>query len=219
MTFSITRRTGTVLATSLATTLAGVLAFATPAFAHTQITLDPAQAGAPSATMKVNAEAENEAAGIQSVQIFMPEGIDPAKITLAAGPEGWTLQAGPDNVTVSGVPLPEKTDAAFSLTFGPLPATASVLTFKTLVNYADGKIDRWIGAPGSSNPAPTVSLAAANAAPTTGAAIRSDGAAVDTAPAPGPASSNTAVWWIVGIVVVALAGAGLWVAARRRNAA
>ena len=216
MTFSITRRAGVMAATTLAATATAVLALATPAFAHTQITLDPARAGAPSATMKVDAEAENDSAGITSVQIFMPQGIDSAKVALAAGPDGWSAQAAADNVTIGGAALPPKTNAAFSLTLGPLPASAGVLTFKTLVTYSDGKIDRWIGAPNSSNPAPTVSLAPADAAPTTGAAIRSNDAAIDSVVAsPEASSSNGALWWIVGIVVAAVIAAGALVYARR----
>lgn len=215
MTLKISRRAGIVAATSLAT----VLALATPALAHTEISLDPAQAGASSATLKVRSEAENDAAGIESVQMFMPQGVDAAKVTLAAGPDGWTLKAGADNVTVSGTPLPTKADAEFSLKLGPLPATESSLTFKTLVTYADGKIDRWIGAPGSSNPAPTVSLAPAGAVSTTNdVVIRSEApGATSAVSAPDSSSSSGAIWWIIGIAVLAVAAVGLWLMARRRR--
>lgn len=215
MTLRITRRAGIVAATSLA----ALLAFAAPALAHTEITLDPARAGASSVAMKVNAEAENDSAGIKSVQIFMPQGVDPAKVTLLAAPDGWTVQSGADNVTVSGPALTPKTNASFSLMLAELPASETVVTFKTLVTYTDGKVDRWIGAPGSDNPAPTVSLAPANAPATTGPAIRSDDAAPTTAAAaPAPASSNGSTWWIVALVVLALIALGLWLMARRRRA-
>lgn len=218
MTLKISRRAGIVAATSLATVLATILATATPALAHTEISLDPAQAGAPSAVLKVKAEAENDSAGIKSVQMFMPQGIDPAQVTLAAAPEGWTVQPGSDNVTVSGAALQPKTPAEFSLKLGPLPATESSLTFKTLVTYADGKIDRWIGAPGSGNPAPTVSLAPAGAVQTTGAAIRSEAQAeVSAVSNPDSSSSGSTIWWIIAVIVLAIVAFGLWMMARRRR--
>jgi uncharacterized protein YcnI len=215
MTFRITRRAGVVAATCMAT----VLALAAPAFAHTEIQLDPAQAGAAGAVMKVKSEAESDTAGIASVQIFMPQGMDP-KVTLVSGPDGWKAQVGPDNVTVSGPALAKKVDAEFSLKLGQLPTTESVLTFKTLVTYSDGKVDRWIGAPGSDNPAPTVSLAPAAAVETTAPIKPSN--AENIAPASSVAepasSSNTTAWWLVGAIVVAMVAAGaVWVARRRRN--
>jgi len=167
--------------------------------------------------MKVNAEAENDVAGIASVQIFMPAGINPAEITLLAGPDGWAAKSAADNVTVSGPALPKKTDAAFSLKLGPLPTSETVLTFKTLVTYTDGKIDRWIGAPGSANPAPTVSLAPAAATPATSVpAIRSEAPAQTTGgETPAPSSSNGPLWWIIAVVVLVVIAVGVWLAARR----
>lgn len=215
MTSLTTRRAGIVAAA----TLAAVLALASPALAHTEISLDPAQAGAPSATLKVKSEAESDTAGIKSVQMFMPQGVDPSQVTLAAGPEGWTLQNGPDNVTVTGTPLAVKVDAEFSLKLGALPATATELTFKTLVTYTDGKVDRWIGAPNSDNPAPTVSLAPAGAVITTAPAIRSQQAQPTPSATPAPSSSNSAVWWILGIVALLIIAVGVWMVRSRRNSA
>ena len=99
------------------------------------------------------------------------------------------------------------------------------LAFKTLVNYSDGKVDRWIGDPGSDNPAPVLTLGAPAApavVPTTPSAVASTAPAV-VSPTPAPSltlqptplpkdgGSGTLVWIIVGaVVLVAAAGVVVW---------
>lgn len=202
-------------------TAGAVALWAGPALAHTEVELEPAQAGASNVTMKVTAEAESSKAGIASVQMVLPAGITPDQVSLAEGPSGWTLQPTTDGFTVSGTTLKVKTDAAFTVKIAKLPTDASTLTFKTLVKYSNGDVDRWIGAPSDSNPAPTVNLAPAPTpspspspsppAPTTAAA--SPAPAASTSDSPG----NTG--WIVAaaIAVLLVGGAIVWLVRRRRS--
>src|SRR5206468_3353957 len=134
--------------------LAATLAFAAPAFAHTEVELDQPQAGAANVSMSVTAEAENDRAGILSVQMVLPEGMAPADVSLVSGPAGWTLTQTANGFTVAGKPLRTGTDAKFVVRLAKIPETATTLAFKTLVNYADGKVDRWIEVPSPQNPKP-----------------------------------------------------------------
>jgi hypothetical protein len=107
-----------------------------------------------------------------------------------------------------------------------LPVDATVLTFKTLVTYTNGDVDRWIGAAADSNPAPFVSLTPA-ASPTVASpspsavattAASSPSAVTATATAAGGTSSSAG--WIVAAVVAAallILGVVVWLARRGRN--
>jgi hypothetical protein len=209
--------------------LAAVLLFASPAWAHTEIEIDNPQGGATNVTMTVNAEAENDSAGIRSVQMQLPAGITPAQVTLSSGPAGWTLTPDAQGFTVTGTPLPVKTDAKFVVKLAQLPPAGGILTFKTLVTYTDGKVDRWIeepttGNPSPQNPAPQVSIkpGAVTTSPsaTPSATVSPTTAPTSAAATPKSASSTSPVWLIVIALVVlaALGTAGLlW--RRRRSAA
>jgi hypothetical protein len=209
--------------------LATIVVAASPAAARTEIDLNPAQAGATNAVMTVNAEAESASAGITTVRMVLPPGITPAQITLSSGPAGWKLNPTGDGFTVEGSKLPTRTSAKFTITIAQLPATAGVLTFKTIVTYSDGKADRWIGAPSESNPAPTVSLrpaavastqpsaspSAAQPSPPTAAA-----AAASVTPLTASDSPGSGYWpIIIGALVLVVLGAIGWFALRSRRRA
>jgi hypothetical protein len=93
--------------------------------------------------MKVNAEAEGDAAGIASVR-SLPAGAARPRSACWPAPTTQTAAAGADNVTVghsvAGGPTPP------SRSSGQLPVNQPVLTFRRW-STTDGKIDRWIGAP------------------------------------------------------------------------
>jgi len=221
-------RLGTVTLAALAA-LACTLAVAAPAFAHTEIELDNPQAGATNVTMNVTAEAENDGAGIVSVRLVLPDGIAPTDASLVSGPAGWTLTQGTDGVTVAGAALKIGTDAKFTVRLAQLPATASVLVFKSLVTYQDGKVDRWIEVPGPSNlkpdhPAPVVSLrpapvVATSAPPTTGAPSPTPSAPTSVAPRAAANKGGTGLGWLIAVLVVLVAAAAVgYVVVRRRRA-
>jgi uncharacterized protein YcnI len=208
-----------------------VLGLGTPAFAHTKVVIDNPQAGATNVTMTVVPEAEAPKVGIVSVHVVLPDGITPDQVSLVSGPSGWTLTPTQDGYTVAGKALPVHVDAKHAVRLAQLPATATVLVFKTLVTYSDGRVDRWIEPPTASNPnpdqpAPTVTLKPAAAVPTTAAPTTAGpgpttDAPVTTTGAAAPASSGSgsgsgALPWIVGAVVLIAAAVGYAVVRRRR---
>lgn len=225
------------ITTGLATALA-LLGTAGPAAAHAEATIDNPTAGAADVTLTVTAEAESSSAGITSVRIALPPGINPGQVSLANAPSGWTLTANDDGYTVGGPALQVGADARHVVRIAELPATAGVLLFKTLVTYTDGQVDRWIEAPSASNPepaqpAPTVSLrpgpAATAATPTAPATPTPTGAAPETgATSAGPVAGSVAgsadgggSGWIVpvllGIVAAVAAAVAVAVVRRRRS--
>jgi Domain of unkown function (DUF1775) len=206
-----------------------LIAVAAPALAHTQATIDNPQAGATNVVLSLNAEAESTTAGIKSLDVTLPDGITPAQVSLVTGPNGWTFARTDRGFTLAGTALPVGTAAKASLRIAQLPATATLLAFKTLVTYNDGKVDRWIEVPSSAapsppNPAATVSLKpaaspTATGAPTNtlvspGAVARGAASPADTAPT---SKSDTTLLWVIvgaGLVLLVLIGVLLW---RRRT--
>ncbi|WP_433203929.1 DUF1775 domain-containing protein [Dactylosporangium sp. CS-047395] len=212
----IRRLVGTLTAT-VAVSAAVLALTAAPASAHVAVKADKAQAGATDVTITFSAEAESSKAGIASVKVALPAGIAPADVSLASGPSGWALAADADGFTVSGPALAAKKDAEYAVKVAKLPADATELAFKTLVTYTDGKVDRWIDAAGTDNPAPVLKLAAAapgaqaptsavsSVAPTSEAATPTTAAAAPittAADAANDEADSSATPWIVLAVVV-----------------
>lgn len=217
----------------------GAVALAGSAWAHTQVTAKPAQALATNAELSFSAAAESSKAGIASVRVVLPAGIAPADVTYVSGPSGWALAATADGFQVAGKTLPVGTDAKFKVKVKQLPNVRSI-AFKTLVNYSDGSVDRWIEIPSAANPdpanpAPVVKLAAAApgavaASPTLEAASVSPAPSVApsaqdstgtpaAAPSTAPASSgmNAGGWILLGVLAAVAVALGV-VFARRRSA-
>ncbi len=222
------RRTLRRALTIAATGLVGVLLLASPAAAHTEIELDHATAGATNVTMSVTAEAESSKAGIASVAVQLPAGITPDQVSLVSGPSGWALTTTADGYQVAGASLKTGVDAAYKVRVAKLPDTPGVLTFKTVVTYANGDADSWIGAPGADNPAPTVSLApgavtSASASPTASPTPSATTPPAEVLTTPGPtepdSDSGWPAWatWLIVLVVVAAAVATVIVLRRRRT--
>ena len=119
---------------------------------------------------------------------------------------------------------------ADGITIDLLPRDRTELPFKTLLRYADGREDAWIELPTDANPdpeqpAPTITVAAAPAVPTTTPSSSaapspavSPSAGADTtsstqqeAAAATTQDSSSTGWIVAGVVVVAVALAGvLW---------
>jgi uncharacterized protein YcnI len=190
------------------------------AYAHVEVEAEPAVGGSANAVVTFSAEAESSTAGIASVRVVLPAGIAPSDVTLAKAPAGWTLTATADGYEVRGRALPKGTDAVHSVTVARLPNVAE-LTFKTLVTYSNGSVDRWIGGKSDESPAPVLALTLGpeptptTAAPTSAPATTAP-ASVPAAPASAAsdAGGNAWVWLLLGalalvvvVVVVAMAGA------------
>ena len=188
-------------------------------------------AGSVNAVMTVNAAAESTSAGIASVRVVLPAGLTASALTLTSGPPGWTLTPTGDGYSVGGTPLPVGDNAVYAVTIARLPDDTR-LVFKTLVNYTDGNVDRWIEEPSTANPRP------ANPAPVVTLALNPNPNAPTTAaPAPATTSSNPSVvtvtasplpiaddsdgnpwiWWVVAAVVIAGALTAAILARRRRD--
>ncbi|MGI5242536.1 DUF1775 domain-containing protein [Dactylosporangium sp. CA-139066] len=215
------RRTVASGFTVAAVTAAVLLATAGPAAAHVEIKADKAQAGATDVTITFNAENESSKASIVSLEVALPAGIAPGDVTYVSGPTGWSLAPTASGYKVSGPALAAKRDAEYAVKVAKLP-DAKTVSFKTLVNYSDGKVDRWIDIPDGGaepdNPAPTLTLAPAAAAPSSAApsAPATSAAAPTTAPAATTATAGasggdgggSSLPWILGLVVVVVAVAG-----------
>jgi uncharacterized protein YcnI len=209
----------------------GAVALAGQAWAHVEVSAKPAQALATDSVISFSAEAESGSAGIASVRVVLPQGIAPADVSYVSGPAGWAFAATADGFTISGKALPVHADAAYKVKVKQLPDARS-LAFKTLVNYSDGDVDRWIELASASNPnpehpAPVLKLAAAVAAPSPTAVSLVSPAPSDspsaqassgTPEAAAPASSTMSAgsWIILALFVGAAAALGV-VFTRRRT--
>lgn len=223
-------RVNAQVATVLAVGAVGLVALASPAAAHVEVSADTSQAGAPNVTLTFVGEAESDSAGIASERVVLPAGIKPQDVTLVKAPAGWKLTANPDGFTVAGRALPVGKDATFAVKVAQLPADATKLAFKTVETYGDGKIVRWIeipqeGAEEPDNPAPMLTVRAAatppaaeptTPAPTTAAPALS--AAPTTAQAAPSSNADDATrWplWVGGVALAVVAGAVLILRRRR----
>jgi uncharacterized protein YcnI len=198
-------------ATAAGVGAAATLAVAGIAYAHVEVEADNPSAGASNVTVTFDAEAENSAAGIATIRVVLPAGIAPANVSLVEAPQGWQFTATDDGYQVAGAAQPTGQAVEHKVKIKKLP-DAAALTFKTLVTYGNGEVDRWIGDPGSENPAPVLALA------------NGPMDVVSVSPVPGEAGDGeeggtSPWWWVLGAaVLVAAFGAGLF-ALRRRNAA
>lgn len=201
------------------------------AYAHVDVSVEPAVAGSPNAVLTFDAEAESNSAGVESVRIVLPAGIAPTDVTLTSGPTGWTLTPGTDGYTIGGPALSVGEHVVHSVTVARLPDTTE-LVFKVLVTYTDATVDRWIeeatpANPRPANPAPVLNLAPnPNPAPTT--ATLAPTTPPVTTPAVPPSPSDAAapdgsdgggsgwVWWLLA-VIVAVAAVGTVILLRRRG--
>lgn len=193
--------------------LVAALAVTGVAYAHTEVEIEPAVAGSTNAVMTVNAAAESNSAGVASIRVVLPAGIPPSSVTLRSGPTGWTLTPTEDGYSVGGPALPVGENAVHAVTVARLPDETRIV-IKTLVNYTDGSVDRWIEEPTTANPqpqnpAPVVTLAP-NPTPQPATSAPATSAPATTAPAssPSPAAlepadgDNTWVWWVVAAIVI-----------------
>lgn len=213
------------------TTAAGVgliLLTAAPASAHVEAEAEgTARAGSGPITVAFTGEAESTTAGVVGLKTKLPDGIAPADVSLASGPDGWALAPTDNGFQVSGPALAPGTNAAFRVTIPRLPADTTTLIFPTVQRYADGSEDAWIepvldGQPEPDKPAPSITVAAAaNAAPQTSATESSPASSrppADAATKPASEESSTGTVAVIGSIIAAIAllGGGLWWLRKRR---
>jgi uncharacterized protein YcnI len=193
------------------------------AAAHVEVSAEGAVAGTGPVTLAFSAASE-AAAGITAMRTQLPEGIDPAGVSLAAGPPGWALTPTAEGFEVGGPALPVGADAEYAVTVAALPAGVTELAFPTVQVYADGTEDAWIerevpGGPEPELPAPVLAVTPGAATPSTPAPAAPTVAtepAAPTASAPAPAAAvddgSGSGWLVAAAAVAALAAVagGLW---------
>jgi uncharacterized protein len=186
----MTRRTFTIVAALAA-------ALALPAAAAAHVTVQPAQAPAGGfARLDVRVPNEDPSKATTKVVVQMPPGFAEASYEPVPGwrvavakrklatpvktDEGDTLteEVSKLTFTATGKGIAPGQFQDFGLSVGiPDRPVGTKLTFKALQTYAGAKVVRWIGAPGSAEPAPQVELVSA-------------GAGSGASPAPAAASSD-----------------------------
>ncbi|WP_328967476.1 DUF1775 domain-containing protein [Streptomyces sp. NBC_00239] len=239
MTRSRTSPRAARVAAAIAIAAALVVAGASTAFAHAEVTASDDRALAENVTLSFSSEAESDSAGIKELRIVLPAGIAPGSVVLKEAPAGWKFTPTPDGYSVGGTALKAGEDAKHSVVVRQLPDEKS-LAFKTVETYGDGKVSRWIEVPTGGqkveNPAPVLDLkpAAPDAKPVVPSPSPSPTPTpVQTSAAPTPssvpsasASVNSAAekkdeggstGLVIGILVALALGAGAAVWFKRRS--
>jgi periplasmic copper chaperone A len=216
-------------------------AIAAPA-AQAHVTLQPNEAPAGGFTrLNVRVPNEEDKANTTKVQVQMPPGFVQASYESVPG---WTVK-----VAKRKLAKPVKTDDGevteevseitwtgngkegviapgqfrdFGLSVAiPDGKPGSKLTFKALQTYDDGKVVRWIGPPNADEPAPQVTLTAAQkegaAAPSSGGQAATPAATTSKSDSDDFASKGLGIAALVIGILALIAGIGAFVAAGRRN--
>jgi len=164
-------------------TLAAAAALlAAPAVAQAHVTIQPPEAPAGSFTrMEVRVPNERDDAGTTKVQVQMPDGF--ASVSYEPVP-GWTVKVtkeeAPEPIDLHGEEVTEQVDTVTFTGDGkqgiiapgqfqdfgisvrtPEGEAGEKLTFKAVQTYESGEVVRWIGPEDADEPAPTVTLTAA----------------------------------------------------------
>jgi uncharacterized protein YcnI len=208
----------------------GAVTVAGAAFAHVEVSAEPAVAGATNAVVTFDAEAESSTAGIKSVRIVLPAGIAPSDVALKKGPSGWTLRKTADGYMVAGKALAKGKPAVHSITVARMPAERR-LVFKALVTYSDDAVDRWIEEPTTANPnpdnpapvlqlkpAPATTAPATTAPATTAPVVTASVSAAADAPPDSDSAGRAWLWWLLGAAVILAVATATVAAVRRRRA-
>lgn len=202
--------------------VSGLVLPVSQAWAHVEVSSEPAVAGASNAVVTFVAEAESDTAGVSAIQVQLPQGIGPGDVSWVSGPSGWALTPSVDGYEVSGPPLAVGEEARYAVRVRQLPDAAS-LAFRTIQRYTDGQTDRWLGLPDESsaeaeNPAPLLTLAPAAA---TSTSTSTNSLPASNSPAAAPASPDDGlpggVWLGIGALVVALLVVVAFVIRRRHT--
>ena len=227
--------------TLAAAIVAGVLAL--PAAAQAHVTLQPSEAAAGAYVVEsVRVPNETDNATTTKVEVQFPAGFAQVSYQPVAG---WSVKVAKeklatpvktdDGEVTEGVKTitwtaGAKADGIAPGQFRDFPLSVQIpgkagdtLTFKALQTYSDGKVVRWIGAPGAPEPAPQVSVTAAAGDHHAAAPAATATTEQTSAPAPaaavtpsGDGDSNTLS--VIALIVGGLglvAGGGALVAARR----
>jgi uncharacterized protein YcnI len=224
--------------TTAVATVAVVVVFAAPAFAHVSVTPKEAAKGS-TATLTFRVPNEKDNASTTKVEIVLPDDHPVTTLAPQAVP-GWTAAtSGTASVTWTAGPdagIPPNGAQTFGLTVGPLPGDTDAFVFKVLQTYSDGEVVRWIepAPPGGVEPdfpAPALTLTGpivattTSAAPSTtarastGSSIANEAATSTTQPVEdgGGDSGNGALVAAILAAVVVLLAVGAYAISRQRR--
>jgi uncharacterized protein YcnI len=224
--------------TTAVATVAVVVVFAAPAFAHVSVTPKEAAKGS-TATLTFRVPNEKDNASTTKVEIVLPDDHPVTTLAPQAVP-GWTAAtSGTASVTWTAGPdagIPPNGAQTFGLTVGPLPGDTDAFVFKVLQTYSDGEVVRWIepAPPGGAEPdfpAPALTLTGpivattTSAAPSTtarastGSSIANEAATSTTQPVEdgGGDSGNGALVAAILAAVVVLLAVGAYAISRQRR--
>lgn len=191
------------------------LVLAPQAGAHANIT--PKKVPAASSSTFTLTVAGEEPALTTKVAVRLPRGLANVK---PAPARGWKVNFGTRVITWTGGRIRTGQNGEFEISALFPDTPGRTLKFPTVQTYQNGTVVRWIGAPSSETPAPTIELTAARATPpppqppaaaqpppptTTAAATESDD------------DSGSTGWLIGAVVLVVLVGAGAALLWRRRS--
>jgi uncharacterized protein len=220
-----------MLRTALATGVA--LTLALPAAASAHVTLQPNTAEAGTYTrLNVRVPNERDDASTNKVEVQFPDGFAAASYEPATGwdvkvtkkklatpiqTDDGEITEGVDTITWTAKSDDDAIPPGAFMDFGlsvQIPGKAGdKLTFKALQTYTSGEVVRWIGAEGSDNPAPIVSVTGTD----TSAVATASPARANPAPAPADDDDSNGlaiVALVVGAVGLLAGVAGLLVARR-----
>ena len=204
--------------TSLLVVAAIGLVLAPEASAHAEIT--PARLPANSvSTFELSVAGEENAPTVR-VAVQMPAGLKNVKPPPV---RGWQAELAGRVITWTGGRIPQGESGTFQITAQFPNTPGKRLRFPTVQTYGNGTVVRWIGAPSSDTPAPTILLTAARTPPPPPAAARRrrrlpPPPAITTTEASESDEDDGSTGWVVGgVVILVLVGSGgalLW---RRRR--
>jgi MYXO-CTERM domain-containing protein len=200
--------------TSLVVIAALGLVIVAQAGAHAELTPKRVPAGGVS-TFTLSVEGEKSAPTVK-VAMRLPSGMANLK---PADVSGWQVKLGGSVITWTGGRIAQGKTGEFPVT-GQFPRTpGKTLKFPVVQTYGNGEVVRWIGAPSSTEPAPTIRLGAAVTPPPP---LPPPAATTPTTP-PAPVASNDdddngSAGWIIGAaILVGLIAAGAALLWRRRS--
>lgn len=131
-----------------------LMLIATPAFAHVTVRADnTAPGGFATYTIRVPNEREESTTRIE---VQVPEGMEASRYQPVPG---WSITIEGGVITIEGGEIADGQFQDFSFS-ARNPEAAGDLVFPALQTYSGGEEVRWVGEPGSDEPAPVVTLTA-----------------------------------------------------------
>jgi uncharacterized protein YcnI len=181
--------------------------------AHAEIT--PARVPANGVSTFVLSVAGEEDAPTVKIAMQVPAGLKNVKPPPV---RGWQAELAGRVITWTGGRIPQGESGEFEVTAQFPNSPGARLKFPTVQTYGNGTVVRWIGAPSSDTPAPTILLTAAAQPPPP----------PPPQPPPPPITTTTTVGendeddgstgWLVGaVIIVVLVGAAVALLWRRRR--